>query len=487
MLTRTSSQTLTEQLVNRYTWQIQEGVLLPGARLPSVRECARRHGVSPYTVVAAYDQLQAQGLVEARKQRGFYVRDVSHDLQHNHAAHNRSSANSADVHAPVNAVALIRGMMQPWPGFQDRPMPGSGALPVEWLENSFLGMALRRASSAKLFNDMSLRYGEPAGDRLLREMLAHRLAQYDVVAHADQIVTTIGATQALDIITRTLLQSGDAVMVEEPGWSVEFARLVSLGMRVLPVPRGPQGPDLSVVQHYCEEFHPRLYVSVSVLHNPTGTCLSPMTAHQMLQLAQQYDFYIAEDDTYASFAPAHMTRVSVLDGLVRTIYVGGFSKILAPNWRVGYLAAAPALVDRLIATKLISTLTTPSLMERALAYSLEQGQVRRHAERLRERLDAARVRSVRLAEKAGCQFIFDPAGLFGWVDTGVDTAALAQRMADMGWLLAPGALFMVNSGASTYMRINFATSQDARFWQDFERARDAMCSKAPQNRGKVSP
>jgi len=189
----------------------------------------------------------------------------------------------------------------------------------------------------------------------------------------------------------------------------------------------------------------------------------------VLQLAQTWNFYVVEDDTYGHIAPEHATRMTVLDGLQRTIYVSGFAKILAPNWRIGYLAAPPELVECLLDTKLLTTLTTPSVLERALASCIEQGQLRRHAERIRTRLDGARSRSVKLAQAAGCRFVAEPSGLFGWVDTGVDTDQLAQRMLDEGYLLAPGALFHATRAPSTLMRISFATTQDATFWQVFQR------------------
>ena len=127
----------------------------------------------------------------------------------------------------------------------------------------------------------------------------------------------------------------------EPGWAIEFARLDALGMRILPVPRRADGPDLEVMARYCEAHNPKLFVSVSVFHNPTGYCLSPGSAHRVLQLANAYDFHIVEDDTYSHIAPDHATRLCALDGLQRTVYVSGFAKILAPNWRIGFLAAPP--------------------------------------------------------------------------------------------------------------------------------------------------
>jgi DNA-binding transcriptional MocR family regulator len=467
-LARDSDTTLTEQLTRRFAERIGQRLLAPGARLPSVRECARRHAVSPYTVVAAYDQLQAQGLVEARRQRGFFVRAGEPA---------RTGARSEAAAAPIrpmpnSATALIRGMFQA-PG--GRPMPGLGTLPAEWLDAPMLATAMRRASARSAA--AALQYGDPAGERRLRDALALKLADFGIVAAPAQIATTIGATQALDIVTRTLLRAGDSVLVDEPGWSVEYARLAALGMRVLPVPRGENGPDVAAMRRLIEAqkpaARPRLYVTVSVLHNPTGASLSLQTAHRVLQLAAEFGLHIVEDDTYAHLAPAHAPRLAALDALERTIYVSGFSKILTPNWRIGFLAAPAALVDRLVDTKLLTTLTTPSAGELAMAHCLEQGWLRRHAERVRERLAGARERTTRLAEAHGCRFATPPRGLFGWVDAGVDTERLAQALLD-DWLIAPGTLFHAQPRPTTLMRINFATAQDARFWKALAAARTRL-------------
>ncbi len=469
MLTRTSTQSLTGQLADRLAERIRTRLLAPGARLPSVRECARQQGVSPHTVVAAYDRLLAQGLVEARRQRGFYVRDTALAQEGwGHSAIDSIANAAAPPRVPADASSLIRGMFH---RHSDRPQPGMGVFPPDWMASSFLPAALRRLTGSGTLQELSLQYGEPAGDAALRRSLSHKLAGIHVSAAPEQILTTVGATHALDIVSRTLLRAGDPVMVEEPGWAIEFARLEALGMRILPVPRRADGPDLAVMAQYCAAHRPRLFVSVSVLHNPTGYSLTPGSAHRVLQLAQEHDFHIVEDDTYGHIAPPHATRLAALDGLQRTIYVSGFAKILAPNWRIGYLAAPTGLFERLLETKLLATLTTPALFERALAGCIDQGQLRRHAERVRTRLDGARARTVKLALAAGCRFVSEPAGLFGWVDTGVDTDALTQRMLDEGYLLAPGSLFHARRAPGTLMRINFATAQDAAFWQVFERVR----------------
>ena len=470
MLVKTASQSLNEQLCLRFADRIRSHLLAPGTRLPSVRLCAAQQGVSVSTVVAAYDQLQAQGLIIAQKNRGFFVRE---------SASNRPFAHDAIAHTaikniantPVDAAALIRGMFYP---VSNKPQPGIGVFPADWLETSFLPAAVRKVTTASALRDVSLTYGDPQGDSGLRHALSQRLGALNIPAGPEQIITTVGATHALDIISRTLLRAGDCVMVEEPGWAIEFARLGALGMRILPVPRCADGPDLEVMAQYCALHAPKLFVSVSVFHNPTGYCLAPGSAHRLLQLAGQHNFHIAEDDTYSHLAPDHATRLSALDGLQRTIYVSGFSKILAPGWRVGFMAAPPDLVEPLLNTKLLATLTTPALLEKALAWCIDQGQLRRHAERIRSRLDQARARSVKLALAHGCTFAAEPAGLFGWVDTGVDTDALAQRMLDEDYLIAPSSLFHAVRKPGGLMRINFATTQDAAFWKVFARLRDAV-------------
>ena len=152
----------------------------------------------------------------------------------------------------IDATALIRGMFARSNSTSGNSavahlQPGMGVLPPDWMENDFLGPAVRKVSQGRNLLETSLRYGEPLGDATLREALSIKLRDMALDAPANRIITTQGATQALDIVSRTLLKAGDYVMVEEPGWAVEFARLDALGMRILPVPRGPDGPDLAVM------------------------------------------------------------------------------------------------------------------------------------------------------------------------------------------------------------------------------------------------
>ena len=167
MLLKASSQSLTDQLAARFGERIRNRLLAPGARLPSVRQCAEQQGVSPSTVVAAYDQLLAQGLVEARKNRGFFVREAAQEgLRERAGAATRAQRPaSARGPAPIDATSLIRSMFHQ---AGNKPQPGMGVLPTDWLESTFLPAAVRKVTSTRALQEFSLQYGEPLGDAGLR-------------------------------------------------------------------------------------------------------------------------------------------------------------------------------------------------------------------------------------------------------------------------------------------------------------------------------
>ena len=156
MLMKTSTQSLTEQLAGLLAERIRTRLLAPGARLASVRECARLQGVSPSTVVAAYDQLLAQGLVEARRNRGFFVRDRGGRGSELSNAAEPVVLTAGEVplrRPPVNAAALIRGMFH---SISDKPQPGMGVFPPDWLETTFMPAAVRKVTSTRSLQSFSL-------------------------------------------------------------------------------------------------------------------------------------------------------------------------------------------------------------------------------------------------------------------------------------------------------------------------------------------
>lgn len=429
--------------------RIEAGVVRPGARLPSVRQLAEAWGVSRFTAVEAYDRLAAAGWAEPRRGAGFFARTP--------AALPEAPAPRAEALPDAPAGTWLIGAMLRTSEVEKAP--GAGLVPPGWLSGELVKRALRQAARE---GDGALRYGEVQGLPALRAALARKLADVDVPAEPAGLVTTLGATQALDLVIGALVAPGDVVLVDDPAFFLPFAQLAAHGARVLGVPWAGDGPDLEVLARLLAQHAPRLYLTTASLHNPTGGALAPAKAHRVLKLAEAAGTWIVEDDVYGDLAMHPPPRLAALDGLARVIHLGSFSKTLAPGWRLGYVAAPAALVPRLVERKVLAGISTPHPAEAALAGILADGAYRRHLAGLRERVAKARARALVALPKAG----FTPAvpageGLFVWAEGAVDAQVLAGRLWDQGVLIAPGALFSPAGAPSRWTRINVAAAEHA--------------------------
>lgn len=479
LLSRASGESLPDQIVRSIAARIDDRQLRAGARMPSIRSFAAACGVSPFTVVAGYDKLVAQGYLESRRGAGFFVRERSplnasvRDVQETALG---GASGKADTPRTLDVVWLIRNMFRQAPG---QPSSAAGVLPADWLDGPGIAGALRAVSRQP--GNLLLNYGAPQGYLPLRQQLQHKLAGLDIEASPDQIVTTLGVTQALDLVAREFCRPGDTVFVDDPAWFLMFGSFAAMGLKVVGIRRLADGPDLVQLAELAALHKPRLYVINSVLHNPTSTTLSAARAFQVLRIAEQHDMLVVEDDIYCDLHPGAavqaVTRLAALDQLRRVIYLGGFSKSLAANLRVGFVAASAEVAQRLADRKMLSTLTTSDLGERVTYKILSEGLYRKHLERIRARLDAIRPGVLRRIEALGMRLAPAPnAGMFAWIDAGVDTNALAAKAMDEGLLLAPGSLFSPSQLPTTMMRVNVAAMEDAALWRFLEKARQDLPS-----------
>jgi DNA-binding transcriptional MocR family regulator len=460
LLSRDAGESLIDQIVRSVASRIDDRMLRGGSRMPSIRRFASAHAVSPFTVVAAYDKLVARGYLESRRGAGFFIRD--------RAPINAPRAAAAEA-APqqMDVVWLVRNMFRQLP-YQH--MPGAGVLPTDWLDGAAIANALRSVSRQNAAS--FLNYGQPHGFLPLRQQLQHKLAAIDIGATPEQFVTTVGVTQALDLVAREFLRPGDTVFVDDPAWFLMFGSFAALGAKVVGIPRLADGPDIAHLAEMAALHKPRLYVINSILHNPSSGSISAAKAFQVLRVAEQHGFMVVEDDIYCDLYPGAQpaVRLAALDQLKRVIYLSGFSKTMAANLRVGYIAAAPELAQRLADRKMLQTLTSSDIGERVVYNILSEGLYRKHAERLRSRIDAVRGRTMRQMERIGLHIASQPpAGMFVWADTGRNTNVMAERAVAEGMLLAPGSLFSPSQLPSTFMRLNVAAMQDPAVWRFLER------------------
>ncbi|WP_414441942.1 PLP-dependent aminotransferase family protein [Burkholderia sp. 22PA0106] len=448
--------------------RIASRALMPGARVPSIRSMAEALGISKSTVVDAYDRLVAEGALSARRGSGFFVAG----------------------HAPPFALAdvaprLDRELDPLWLTRQSLEAgsaalkPGAGWLPADWLPDDGLRRALRTVARDGQ-HDLA-DYGAPLGLAALRQQLAWRLAQHGIEAAADQILLTDSGTHALDLVCRFLLEPGDTVVVDDPCYFNFQALLRAHRVELVSVRYTANGPDPAEFARVLAEHRPRLYVTNSAVHNPTGATLAPAVAHRVLTLAAEHDVLIVEDDIFADFEIDPAPRLAAFDGLSRVISIGSFSKTLSAAVRCGYLAVRHEWVDPLIDLKLATTFGNGGLNAAVVHRLLVDGTYRRHLDGLHARLGDAVSETLRQLTSAGLTVPIRPrAGMFLWAELpdGLDAAAVARHALEEGVVFAPGNVFSVSHTATHYLRFNASQSNRPAVYAALRRAM-ALAARQP--------
>ncbi|MGX6999402.1 aminotransferase-like domain-containing protein [Caballeronia sp. KNU42] len=452
--------TLVERVMQAIRQRIAARTLAPGAKVPSIRGFAETLQVSKSTVVEAYDRLAAEGVIQSRRGSGFYVAG----------------------HLPPLSLAelgprLDRVVDPFWVSRQSLEAganalkPGCGWLPASWLPEAGLRRALRsvaRANAAVLAD-----YGTSLGLPALRQLLARRMADRGIEAAPDQIILTESGTQAIDLLCRLLLEPGDTVLVDDPCYFNFIALLRAHRAKVVSVPYTPAGPDIDLFAQALAEHRPRLYITNSALHNPTGATLSPVVAHRLLKLADQSGLTIIEDDIFGDFEHESAPRLAAFDGLERVVHVGSFSKSLSASVRCGFIAVRRDWVERLIDLKIATSFGGGRLSGELILGVLKDGTYRKHMESLRERLSRSMGQTSTRLEALGIEPWIEPrGGMFLWckLPEGLDATDVARRALAENVILAPGNAFSVAQSASRFLRFNVAQSTDPRVFTVLEAA-----------------
>ncbi|WP_088348425.1 MULTISPECIES: PLP-dependent aminotransferase family protein [Rhodomicrobium] len=434
--------------------------LTRGDKLPSVRAFAGTVQVSTSTVVEAYDRLVAEGVIQSRPGSGFYVASPAAPLA--------LSAIEPKLDRAIDPFWVSRQSLDA--GGADLK-PGCGWLPPSWLPEEGVRRALRTLSRAD--GPALADYGSPLGLPPLRQLMARRIGERGIDASPDQIMLTESGTQALDLLCRFLLEPGDCVLVDDPCYFNFHALLRAHRARIVSVPYTPAGPDIALFAEALREHRPRLYITNSGIHNPTGATLSPVTAHRVLKLAEQSGLTIIEDDIFADLEHSSAPRLGAFDGLDRVIHIGSFSKTLSASARCGFIAARPDWIEGLIDLKIATSFGGGRLSAELVFNVLRDGSYRKHLEALRLRLSRAMIEVGARLKSLGIEPWLEPqAGMFLWcrLPEGIDAADVARDALAENIVLAPGNAFSLSQSATGYLRFNVSQSQDDRIFEALRRS-----------------
>jgi GntR family transcriptional regulator/MocR family aminotransferase len=427
---------LHQQLYHALRAAILSGRLPAGMRLPSTRALASDLAVSRNTVLNAFEQLLAEGYVEGKIGSGTYVNPALPDdmLQVGRAAPaSKATERSRGLSRRGMLLAQTPVTNAGDPG-RTRPFrPGLPAFDVFPFE-IWARLAARRwrHPPAEL-----LGYGSPAGYWPLREAIADYLsAARGMRCAAEQVLVVAGSQQGLDLAARVLLDAGDKVWFEDPGYIGARGALLSAGAELVPAPVDAEGLDVASAVARCASAR-MVYVTPSHQY-PLGVTMSLPRRLALLEWAGRAGAWVLEDDYDSEYryAGRPLPALTGLDTGQRTIYLGTLSKTLFPSLRLGYLVVPPGLVDAFVAAKALVDRHTPSIEQAVLADFIAEGHFARHVRRTRvlyaERQEALVAATRELEGLLDVRPAEAGMHLVGWLPRGADDRAVAQRAAAHG-------------------------------------------------------
>jgi GntR family transcriptional regulator/MocR family aminotransferase len=462
---------------------IAAGRLKAGTKLPGTRTLATQLNVHRNTVIAAFDELMSQGWTETRPAGGTYVAsDFPAPLPDT-----RSSASASALGYSLPDAPIPSHWDDPWRVASRASRPGtlalaSGLPDIRLVPVDLISRAYRRAM--RLHGLEVLGYGDPQGHERLRVELAAMLGTLRGLAIGPQdIVITRGSQLALDLVARALIRPGDRVAIENLGYRPAWDALRLAGADLAPVPVDESGIRVDALAALIGAGDkPIRAIYVTPHHQyPTTVVMAPARRLALLDLARRHRFAIIEDDYDNEFhyggRPVLPLASANAHGSV--VYIGTLSKILAPGLRTGFVVAPAPLAKRLADIRMLSDRQGDMAVEVALASLINDGELQRHANRMRR---VYRARRDALADALTAAFadnlVFTPpqGGMAIWAtfDPGIDVEAWARRGFAAGIHFSPASRFTCQGKAPNALRLGFASLDEREIGEAVRRMKQTL-------------
>jgi GntR family transcriptional regulator/MocR family aminotransferase len=374
---------LHKQIYDRYRAAILQGELRPGEQILSSREFASELRVSRFPVLNAYAQLLAEGYLESRVGAGTFVSASLPEQQMSVpplSGHHSSSPSGprrvsrrSSLYPVLPSLPFVRG----WGSFGVH-QPALDQFPfLVWS-----GLVARHSRNPHV---SAIHRIDPRGAERFRSAVCDYLrTARGVHCSPDQILIVSGSQQALDITARVLLDPGNSVWIEEPGYSLQRTVLAAAGCRLIPVPVDEEGMDVAAGIKRAPRAR-AAFVTPSHQY-PLGSTMSASRRLQLLNWAHSAGAWVVEDDYDSEFRYETLPIASMhgLDRNARVIYIGTFSKVLFPSLRLGYIVIPPDLVDRFVAVRHAMDIFPPYLHQEVMADFILEGHFTRHIRKMRQ-------------------------------------------------------------------------------------------------------
>lgn len=456
---------LYQQVARTISQRIEQGVYLPGERLPGVRPLSEQLGVSVSTIVQAQRALENEGLIEARPRSGYYIRTRPGPLP-DLPGTSRPAEHPMPVTGQELSLHLARAVNQSGMIQLGAAVPHGDFLPMRAIQKS-LGRVVRS------FNNRTTNYAFPPGLPELQQQIARRMGLAGSVPDPRDILVTNGGHEALMLALRAVTEPGDVVAIESPTFYGLLQVIESLGLRALEIPTdAAEGVSLPALTLALEKWPVKACVLIPNFHNPLGYRMADHNKRRLVELAGRHGLVLIEDDIYGELGH-HGERPCSLHSLApaQVIYCASFSKTVSQGLRLGWMVVPDRFREKAEYLKYVANLATSTVSQLAMSDYLENGHHDRYLRQVRERY----AQQVSLFTRAISRYFPDstrvsqPEGGFVlWVELAADRdgLALAHQLLKHRISVAPGRLFSANQKYHNCIRLNCAQPWSA----DLDRA-----------------
>ncbi len=434
------------QLYENFKTLIEENQL-EKEKLPSIRSLAKALRVNNVTVVSAYKLLEKEGYVYSIKGSGTYIKKlpISKDMPY---------LEEGDMELMVSGILPVSKDSINFASMS----PTSDLFPIEEFKRVLVEVLDRDSGLAFL-------YPEITGYEPLRESISKFLMEYySIKVSKDEILITSGGQQGLDIISKTLINPGDPILVENPTYSGALAAFKSRGAKIIGIPMYEDGIDLELLKSYVKRYKPKFLYIMTNYQSPTTYSYSEEKKKELLSLSKEYGFYIIEDDflTDLSFDDSDKKiTLKSMDKYNQIIFIKSFSKIFMPGVRIGFITLPNKLFKEIVRAKHTTDVSSSGFLQRAFDLYLRQGYWKSHIEKIKrvysEKYNIM-IRELDNLSDYGISYVKPNGGLSIWVrlPKEIDVLEFYNECAENHLAIVPGKVFFVDDSIySNYIRLSF--------------------------------
>jgi DNA-binding transcriptional MocR family regulator len=454
-------ETLYMELAKKVAHLIEKGVYKAGERLPSLRNIHKENGISIGTVLQAFTHLQDLGLITAQEKSGYFV---SYQPKQQLSLPKTTPVSLSEK--TVHIDNLLRRLRKDKPGKSftsfANALPDHQLLPYNGIKRAI--QQVSRDSSGSY-----LELANPRGMQNLREAIARRSLSRGGALHADDLIITNGATEALNLCLKAVTQPGDLVLVQEPCYYGVMQSLEFLNLKVVTIPcHSATGIEPQDLEKACSSLDIKACILVSNFNNPTGASLSSDKKKAIAAFANSNKIPVIEDDIYGDifFGHGRPDTIKSYDSNGWVLYCNSFSKSLFPGFRIGWCAPGRFAyeVERF---KSMNNIATSNFSQRVLFQLLSSGAYDRHLQKFRKELQKNLLRTTRLIEEhfpPSTKITRPTGGLVIWIELPrrINAVQLQDAAFEQSIGIAPGEIFSARSGYKNYIRISFCNLWSAK-------------------------